>query len=47
MVIVYRMNWPKRTQPVKYEEILQRILEVSDDSDDDSNLSDDFDKIKN
>ena len=47
MVVVYRMNRPKHTQPVKYEEILRRILEDSDDSDDDSNLSVDFDEIKN
>ena len=46
-VVVYRMNWPKRTQSVKYEEILRRILEDSNDSDDDSNLSDDFHEIKN
>ena len=45
-VVVYRMNRPKRTQPVKCEEIFSRILE-SDDSDDDSNLSDDFDEIEN
>ena len=44
MVFVYRINRPKRTQHVIYEEILQRILE---DIDDDSNLSDDFDEIKN
>jgi len=32
---------------VKYEVILRRILEDSDDSNDDSNLSDDFNEIKN
>ena len=44
MVVIYRMNRPKHIQPVKYEEILQRILEHSDD---DNNLSDDLDEIKN
>ena len=34
-----------RTQSVKYGEILRRILEGSDDSDDGSNLSYDFDEI--
>jgi len=47
VVVVCRINRPERTQPVIYEEILRRILEDSDDSDDDSNLSDDFDEIKN
>jgi len=47
VVVVYRINRPKRTQPVKYEETLRRILEDSDDRDDDSNLSDDFYEIKN
>ena len=46
-VVVYRTNRPKRTQPEKYEEVLERVLEDSDDSDDDSNLSDDFDVITN
>jgi len=32
---------------VKYEVILRRILEDSDDSNDDCNWSDDFDEIKN
>ena len=40
VVVVYRINRPKHTQPVKYEKILQIFLEDSDDSDDDSNLSD-------
>ena len=44
VVVVYRMNRPKCTQSVKYEEILRRILEHSDD---DNNLSDDLDEIKN
>jgi len=48
VVVVYRMNRPKRTQPVKHEEILRSVLEDSNDSDDDSNLSDDCDdEIKN